>query len=142
MVRVLCSEESRAAPYTMTMVSSPAPARGHCKNTWMLRLFDERNAARTMPSATPTKHAHTPMRQAKDFRSKSMGRTLAWCLRDQACCSTNRIQPEMAGRSEQMRQPTTDGSMMTRENATAARKKARDTSNVARAGGSLRYNSP
>ena len=33
-------------------------------------------------------------------------------------------------------------SMMTRENATAARKKARGTSNVARAGGSLRYNSP
>ena len=39
----------------------------------MLRLFDERNAARTMPSATPTRQAHTPMRQAKDFRSNSMG---------------------------------------------------------------------
>ena len=97
---------------------------------WMLRLFDERNAARTMPSATPTKHAHTPMRQAKDFRSKSMGNTLARCLRDQACSRPKRIHPEMAGKSEQTTQPAVGGSAMTRENTTAARKKARGTSKV------------
>ncbi len=108
----------------------------------MLRLLDERKAARTMPSATPTRQAHTPMRQAKDFRSKSMGNTLARCLRDQACSRPKRIHPEMAGKSEQTTQPAVGGSAMTRENTTAARKKARGTSKVVRAGGSLRYSSP
>ena len=108
----------------------------------MLRLFDDRKAARTMPSATPTRQAHTPMRQAKDFRSKSMGSTEARCRRDQACWSAKRIQPETAGKSAHTAQPTGEGRSATMENTTAARKKARGTSSVVRMGGSLRYSSP
>ena len=79
----------------------------------MLRLFEERNAARTMPSAMPTRQAHKPMRQAKDFRSNSMGQH-GWsgaCATRRAA-ATKRIHPETTGkRASRATQLVTGGSM-------------------------------
>ena len=100
------------------------------------------NTARTMPSARPTRHAHTPTRTANLAIEMGTGRTAGCDAGDHTPKGPNKMKLDIRGMAQASRHAPTGGSHHETKYTTAARRNANGASNAVCREGTLRYSSP